>query len=181
MEGAGRDFMLLTYQDDAKLYVPLERLDLVEKYRVTGDGAKPALDRLGGVSWARTKSRAAVMRPPAIMASIAGMVSAEAMSSTIMTSINSSRVNPPRWATRNLDSDLFKVAHDPAIRGLAKNVGDHNSYRRNLRVTRAGRVILERVSPGIFEVVDQFYVRPLAIRVLLKQHIQAGRKLAVVS
>ena len=57
VEGAGRDFMLLTYQDDAKLYVPLERLDLVEKYRVTGDGAKPALDRLGGVSWARTKSR----------------------------------------------------------------------------------------------------------------------------
>ncbi|MGH9396083.1 MAG: transcription-repair coupling factor, partial [Terriglobia bacterium] len=45
--------------DDAKLYVPLERLDLVEKYRSgTGeDGPKPTLDRLGGATWARTKTR----------------------------------------------------------------------------------------------------------------------------
>ncbi|HEV2493898.1 MAG TPA: transcription-repair coupling factor [Terriglobia bacterium] len=57
VEGATRDFMLLTYQEDAKLYVPLERLDLIEKYRAGGDGAKPVLDRLGGVTWARTKSR----------------------------------------------------------------------------------------------------------------------------
>jgi transcription-repair coupling factor (superfamily II helicase) len=55
--GAARDFMLLTYQDDARLYVPLERLDLVEKYRAGGDGAKPHLDRLGGLTWARTKTR----------------------------------------------------------------------------------------------------------------------------
>jgi transcription-repair coupling factor (superfamily II helicase) len=57
VEGVRRDFMLLTYQDDARLYVPLERLDLVEKYRASGDGAKPPLDRLGGTSWARTKTR----------------------------------------------------------------------------------------------------------------------------
>jgi transcription-repair coupling factor len=57
VSGAERDFMLLTYQDDAKLYVPLERLDLVEKYRSGGEGAKPVLDRLGGTTWARTKSR----------------------------------------------------------------------------------------------------------------------------
>jgi transcription-repair coupling factor (superfamily II helicase) len=56
VDGATRDFMLLTYQDEAKLYVPLERLDLVEKYR-SGEGAKPALDRLGGTSWERTKTR----------------------------------------------------------------------------------------------------------------------------
>jgi len=57
VSGPERDFMLLTYQDDAKLYVPLERLDLVEKYRSGGEGAKPVLDRLGGTSWERTKSR----------------------------------------------------------------------------------------------------------------------------
>ena len=57
VEGARRDFMLLTYQDNARLYVPLERLDLVEKYRASGDGAKPALDRLGGSTWIRTKTR----------------------------------------------------------------------------------------------------------------------------
>jgi transcription-repair coupling factor (superfamily II helicase) len=57
VSGSARDFMLLTYQDEAKLYVPLERLDLVEKYRSSGDGVKPALDRLGGTSWERTKKR----------------------------------------------------------------------------------------------------------------------------
>ncbi len=57
VDGRQRDFMLLTYQDDAKLYVPLERLDLVEKYRSSGDGAKPQLDRLGGATWERTKTR----------------------------------------------------------------------------------------------------------------------------
>ncbi|MGH9354722.1 MAG: transcription-repair coupling factor, partial [Terriglobia bacterium] len=58
-DGKARDFLLLTYQDDAKLYVPTERLDLVDKYRsgTAEDGAKPTLDRLGGATWARTKSR----------------------------------------------------------------------------------------------------------------------------
>jgi len=54
--GAARDFMLLTFQDEARLYVPLERLDLVEKYR-SHEGAKPPLDRLGGATWERTKTR----------------------------------------------------------------------------------------------------------------------------
>jgi transcription-repair coupling factor (superfamily II helicase) len=57
VSGSSRDFMLLTYQDEAKLYVPLERLDLVEKYRSGGDGVKPVLDRLGGSGWERTKKR----------------------------------------------------------------------------------------------------------------------------
>ena len=54
--GSARDFMLLTFQDEARLYVPLERLDLVEKYR-SHEGAKPPLDRLGGATWERTKTR----------------------------------------------------------------------------------------------------------------------------
>jgi transcription-repair coupling factor (superfamily II helicase) len=57
VEGVRRDFMLLTYQDDARLYVPLERLDLVEKYRASGEGGKAPLDRLGGTAWVRTKTR----------------------------------------------------------------------------------------------------------------------------
>jgi transcription-repair coupling factor (superfamily II helicase) len=56
VNGGGRDFMLITYQEDAKLYVPLERLDLVEKYR-SGEGTRPVVDRLGGVTWARTKAK----------------------------------------------------------------------------------------------------------------------------
>jgi transcription-repair coupling factor (superfamily II helicase) len=56
-QGDGRgDFMLLEYAGDSKLYVPLTRLDLVQKYRGAGE-AKPHLDRLGGVTWEKTKSR----------------------------------------------------------------------------------------------------------------------------
>jgi transcription-repair coupling factor (superfamily II helicase) len=51
------DFMLLEYAGEAKLYVPLARLDLIQKYRGAGEGAAPALDRLGGVTWEKTKSR----------------------------------------------------------------------------------------------------------------------------
>jgi transcription-repair coupling factor (superfamily II helicase) len=53
---AAREFLLLQYADDAKLYVPVERLDLVQKYS-SADGTTPALDRLGGTSWERTKAR----------------------------------------------------------------------------------------------------------------------------
>jgi transcription-repair coupling factor (superfamily II helicase) len=55
-EGRSAEFMRLRYADDARLYVPLERLDLVQAYRVV-EGAKPALDRLGGSAWATRKSR----------------------------------------------------------------------------------------------------------------------------
>ncbi len=57
-DGAPHDFLLLRYADDARLYVPVERLDLVQKY-VGVDGGPPRLDRLGGTTWLRTKARAA--------------------------------------------------------------------------------------------------------------------------
>src|SRR3989449_2893827 len=50
------EFMLLEYAEGARLYVPLTRLDLVQKYR-SSEGAKPALSHLGTASWARTKAR----------------------------------------------------------------------------------------------------------------------------
>src|SRR6185503_1187928 len=49
-----QEFLELRYQDDAKLYVPVERLDLIQKY--TG-GSRPALDRLGGTTWEKAKTR----------------------------------------------------------------------------------------------------------------------------
>jgi transcription-repair coupling factor (superfamily II helicase) len=51
------EFMLLRYADDARLYVPLERMDLVQNYRVL-EGAHPPLDRLGGTAWNTRKTRA---------------------------------------------------------------------------------------------------------------------------
>ncbi len=50
------DFLLLEYAGESRLYVPMTRLDLVQKYRGAGE-QKPSVDRLGGVTWAKTKSR----------------------------------------------------------------------------------------------------------------------------
>ena len=52
-----REFMLLTYADGAKLYVPVERLDLVQKF-ASAETATPSLDKLGGIAWAKTKAKA---------------------------------------------------------------------------------------------------------------------------
>ncbi|MFB3916771.1 MAG: transcription-repair coupling factor [Terriglobales bacterium] len=54
--GEHAEFMVLEYAEGARLYVPLTRLDLVQKYR-SAEGAKPALSRLGTAAWARTKAR----------------------------------------------------------------------------------------------------------------------------
>ena len=50
------EFMLLEYAEGAKLYVPLTRLDLVQKYR-SAEGAKPVLSHMGTAAWAKTKAR----------------------------------------------------------------------------------------------------------------------------
>jgi len=51
---AVQEFLELRYAGDDKLFVPVERLDLVQKF--TGS-ARPPLDRLGGASWERAKLR----------------------------------------------------------------------------------------------------------------------------
>ena len=56
VEGATGEFMLLKYAGDAKLYVPLARLDLIQKYQSLG-GVDPALDRLGTTIWEARKTR----------------------------------------------------------------------------------------------------------------------------
>ena len=50
------DYMVLEYAGDAKLYVPLTRMDLVQRFRGAGEGA-PSLDRMGGATWTRTKTK----------------------------------------------------------------------------------------------------------------------------
>src|SRR5262249_56156475 len=49
-----QEFLELRYAGEDKLFVPVERLDLVQKY--TG-ATKPPIDRLGGTSWERAKSK----------------------------------------------------------------------------------------------------------------------------
>jgi transcription-repair coupling factor (superfamily II helicase) len=55
--GHSGEFMLLRYADDARLYMPLERMDLVQSYRVL-EGVHPPLDKLGGTAWNTRKTRA---------------------------------------------------------------------------------------------------------------------------
>jgi len=49
-----QEFLEIRYAGDDKLFVPVERLDLIQKY--TG-GTRPALDRLGGTTWEKAKTR----------------------------------------------------------------------------------------------------------------------------
>src|SRR5882762_5329244 len=50
------EFMQLEFAEAARLYVPLTRLDLIQKYR-SAEGAKPVLSHLGTATWAKTKAR----------------------------------------------------------------------------------------------------------------------------
>ncbi len=55
-DGRRGEFMLLRYAEDSRLYVPLERMDLVQSYRVV-EGSHPTLDKLGGTAWNTRKTR----------------------------------------------------------------------------------------------------------------------------
>ncbi len=48
-----QEFLELRYHGDDKMFVPVERLDLIQKY----SGATPSLDRLGGASWEKAKTK----------------------------------------------------------------------------------------------------------------------------
>jgi transcription-repair coupling factor (superfamily II helicase) len=51
------ELMILEFADEAKLYVPLTRLDLIQKYRSTDTGPAPQLNKLGTQGWQKTKAR----------------------------------------------------------------------------------------------------------------------------
>ncbi len=56
-DGIKVEFMVLEFAEQARLYVPLTRLDLIQKYRSTDAGPAPVLNRLGSQQWAKTKAR----------------------------------------------------------------------------------------------------------------------------
>ena len=63
LRGVPSDFLLLEFAAKDRLYLPVYRMNQVQKYAGV-DGAEPRLDRLGGVTWAkkRGKVRAAVRK-----------------------------------------------------------------------------------------------------------------------
>ena len=56
-DGLSVEFMILEFAEQAKLYVPLTRLDLIQKYRSTDTGPAPQLNKLGSQQWVKTKAR----------------------------------------------------------------------------------------------------------------------------
>ena len=56
VEGEEREFMEIAYAEEKTLLLPVERLDLVQKYAGV-EGVAPALDRLGGAGWAQRKAK----------------------------------------------------------------------------------------------------------------------------
>ena len=55
--GVANDYLLLRYAGDDKLYLPVDRLGLIQRFKGP-DGGAPALDKLGGAGWLTSKSRA---------------------------------------------------------------------------------------------------------------------------
>jgi transcription-repair coupling factor (superfamily II helicase) len=55
--GVTRDYLLLAFRGDDRLYVPHEQLGKVSRY-IGADGSAPALSRLGGKAWDNLKARA---------------------------------------------------------------------------------------------------------------------------
>lgn len=56
VDGRSGEFMELIYQDGDKLYVPVEDMNLVQKYSRVGS-SPPVLNKLGTLTWQKTKER----------------------------------------------------------------------------------------------------------------------------
>ncbi|TZE81375.1 transcription-repair coupling factor [Calorimonas adulescens] len=57
VDGVTRDYLNLEYAGSDKLYVPVEQMDLVQKY-VGEEGRAPKVNRLSGGEWQKTRDRA---------------------------------------------------------------------------------------------------------------------------
>ncbi|MEE4262864.1 MAG: transcription-repair coupling factor [Desulfobacteraceae bacterium] len=56
IDGITNDFLIIIYKGGDKLYLPVDRMGVVQKYMGV-EGIVPVLDTLGGKSWERVKSR----------------------------------------------------------------------------------------------------------------------------
>ena len=54
--GLKKDYLQIEYKDGDKLYIPVEKIELITKYS-SGDGIVPRLNKLNGTEWQKTKLR----------------------------------------------------------------------------------------------------------------------------
>jgi transcription-repair coupling factor (superfamily II helicase) len=57
VNGVDADFLNIEYKDGDKLYLPVHRLRLVQKYASAEEGRSPVLSKLGGTAWIGTKRK----------------------------------------------------------------------------------------------------------------------------
>lgn len=51
-----KDYLQIRYKDDGKLYIPVEKIELISKYS-SNDSIQPRLNKLGSTEWQKTKLR----------------------------------------------------------------------------------------------------------------------------
>lgn len=54
--GLNKDYLQIEYKNNDKLYIPVEKMDNINKYS-SSDGAAPKINKLGGTDWQKTKQR----------------------------------------------------------------------------------------------------------------------------
>ncbi|MDC0335531.1 transcription-repair coupling factor [Pseudodesulfovibrio sp.] len=54
---AANDYLLLFFSGEDKLYLPVDRLNLVQRFKGPEGAKAPSLDKLGGTRWAKTTAR----------------------------------------------------------------------------------------------------------------------------
>lgn len=58
IDGINQDYMSIIYKNDAKLFIPVTQLNLLQKY-VSSEAKTPKINKLGGTEWAKTKKKVA--------------------------------------------------------------------------------------------------------------------------
>nr|WP_225428491.1 transcription-repair coupling factor [Apilactobacillus kunkeei] len=56
VDGKHQDYMTIAYQKNAKLFIPVTQLNLIQKY-VSSEDKHPRVNKLGGSEWQKTKSK----------------------------------------------------------------------------------------------------------------------------
>ena len=52
--GLKKDYLTIEYKDEDKLYIPVEKLEFINKYS-SNEGVQPKINKLGGTEWSKTK------------------------------------------------------------------------------------------------------------------------------
>ena len=130
--------MILEFADEAKLYVPLTRLDLIQKYRSTDTGPAPQLNKLGTQAWQKTKAR--VKKAMADMAAELLKLYAQrkaALGTPFSPDTNMQREFEDAFDFNETDDQITAIADIKARHGIDAADGPPALRRRRLRQDRS--------------------------------------------